>query len=124
VPVSMWPNGTPWCGMCSDIMHTSRPYYCVICMFLDCYASSLAFSRAVFYTFIYSNRKTEVDILEKKLEQKCQQVETVQAAKENLELKFEQLKNERLVCVVQKSTVILGYSIIEGKLCHYKSVSL
>jgi len=93
-------------------------------MFLDCYASSLAFSRAVFYTFIYSNRKTEVDILEKKLEQKCQQVETVQAAKENLELKFEQLKNERLVCVVQKSTVILGYSIIEGKLCHYKSVSL
>jgi len=55
-----------------------------------------------------------VDILEKKLELKCQQVETVQAAKENLELKFEQLKNEQVVCVVQKSTVILSYSIIEG----------
>jgi len=45
-----------------------------------------------------------VDILEKKLEHKCQQVDTVQAAKENLELKFEQLKNEQLVCVVQKSS--------------------
>lgn len=55
-----------------------------------------------------------MDILEKKLELKCQQVETVQAAKENLELKFEQLKNEQVVCVVQKSTVILSYSIIEG----------
>lgn len=68
----------------------------------------------MFYTFIYSNRKSEVDILEKRLEQKCQQVETVQAAKENLELKFEQLKNEQVVSVVQKNTVILGYSIIEG----------
>ena len=55
-----------------------------------------------------------MDILEKKLEQKCQQVETVQAAKENLELKFEQLKNEQVVRVVQKSTVILGCNIIEG----------
>ena len=71
---------------------------------LLCVTSSLACSLAVFYTFIYSNRKREVDILEKKLEHKCQQVDTVQAAKENLELKFEQLKNEQLVCVVQKSS--------------------
>ena len=55
-----------------------------------------------------------MDTLEKKLEQKCQQVDTVQAAKENLELKFEQLKNEKVVRVVQKSTVILGYNIIKG----------
>jgi hypothetical protein len=49
----------------------------------------------------------EGDILEKKFEQKCQQVETVQAAKETLELQFQQLKNEQLVRAVQKSTVIL-----------------
>jgi uncharacterized protein (DUF3084 family) len=83
-------------------------------MFLDCVTSSLASSLAVFYTFVYSNRKREVDTLEKKLEQKCQQVDTVQAAKENLELKFEQLKNEKVVRVVQTSTVILGYNIIKG----------
>jgi hypothetical protein len=73
-------------------------------MFLDCVTSSLATSLAVFHTFIYFNRKREVDILEKKLEQKCQQVETVQAAKENLELKFEQLKKEQVVCALQKSS--------------------
>ena len=68
----------------------------------------------MFSTFIYSNRKRELDNLEKKLEQKCQQEETVQAAKENLELKFEKLKNEQVVRVVQKSTFILGYNIIKG----------
>lgn len=87
-------------------MYTSWPYYHVICMFLDCVTSSLASSLAVFYTFIYSNRKREVDILQKKLEHKCQQVDTVQAAKENLELKYEQLKNEQVVRVVQKSSHI------------------
>lgn len=55
-----------------------------------------------------------MDILEKKLEQKCQQVETVQAAKEDMELKFEQLKNEQVVRAVQGSTVIFGYNITEG----------
>jgi hypothetical protein len=80
-------------------------------MFLDSVTSSLATSLAVLSAFVYCNRKAEVDILEKKLEQKCQQVETVQTAKENLELQFEQLKNERMVRAVQKSTVILSYNI-------------
>lgn len=55
-----------------------------------------------------------MEILEKKFEQKCQQLETVQADNKNLELQVEQLKHEQVVCVVQKSTVTLGYNIIEG----------
>ena len=95
-------------------------------MFLDCVTSSVATSLAVFHTFIFSNRKREADILEKKLEQKCQQVETIQAAKENLELKFEQLKNEQVVCVVQEvqSHLVITSSKGVNKLCQYKPVSL
>jgi hypothetical protein len=98
--------------MCSDIMRVSWPYYHLICVFLDCVTSGLASSLAVFYTFIYSDRKREVEILEKKFEQKCQQLETVQADNKNLELKVEQLKHEQVVCVVQKSTVTLIQSFI------------
>jgi hypothetical protein len=47
-------------------------------------------------------RKREVGVLEKKLEHKCQQLETLQAAKEKLECESERLKNEQVVRIVQK----------------------
>jgi hypothetical protein len=53
--------------------------------------------------FVYVCRNREIDILEKKLEQQCQQLETANADKENLERECERLKNERMVCVVQKN---------------------
>jgi cell division protein FtsB len=41
-------------------------------------------------------------VLECKLEQQREQLETVEADKDVLERECEQLKNERMVCVVQK----------------------
>lgn len=43
-----------------------------------------------------------MDVLEKKLKHKCQQLETVTAVKENLEHECERLKNEQVVCAVNK----------------------
>jgi cell division protein FtsB len=41
-------------------------------------------------------------VLERKVEQQQEQLETVEADKDILERECERLKNERMVCVVQK----------------------
>lgn len=51
--------------------------------------------------YIFRNR--EIDVLEKKFEQQCNQLETTNADKENLERECERLKNECMVCVVEKN---------------------
>jgi FtsZ-binding cell division protein ZapB len=74
-------------------MHAAWPYYHVIFMLLAPVTCS------VFHIY----RQREMDVLKKKLEQKCQKLETVEATKENLERECEQLKNEQVVRAVQKS---------------------
>jgi hypothetical protein len=52
--------------------------------------------------FIYIFRNKILEVLECKVEQQREQLKTAEADKDILERECERLKNERMVCVVQK----------------------